>query len=64
MSLKSRLRKLEQKLGRDDEVRRLLVVFAELDRRWTAGNGEEIDPASIDPRTQVIVFRTRPDGPQ
>jgi hypothetical protein len=64
MSLEARLRKLEQELGHDDKEPSLLVVFADLDGRWTAGNGEEIDPASIDPRTKVIVFRTRPDGPQ
>jgi hypothetical protein len=64
MSLEARLRKLEQKLGRGDKEPPLLVVFADLDRRWTAGNGEEIDPASIDPRTKAIVFRTRLDGPQ
>jgi hypothetical protein len=63
MSLEARLRKLEQKLGRDDKEPPLLVVFADLDGRWTV-NGEEIDPASIDPRTKVIVFGTRPDGSQ
>jgi hypothetical protein len=58
------LRKLEQELGRETEEPPLLLVFADFDGRWTAADGEEIDPATIDPRTQVIVFGTRPDGPQ
>jgi hypothetical protein len=64
MSLETRLRELEQKLAPPEEERPLLLVFADLDGRWTTGNGEEIDPAKIDPRTKVIVFGTRPDGPQ
>ena len=64
MSLERRLRKLEQMLGRDEEDPPLLLVFADLDGRWTTGNGEEIDPARVDPRAQVIVFSERPDGPQ
>jgi hypothetical protein len=63
MSLEARLRKLEQKLGRDEEAPTLLAVFETLDGRWEL-NGEEVDPATVDPRAQVIVFRTRPDGPQ
>jgi hypothetical protein len=63
MSLEARLRKLEQKLGRDEEESPLLLVFADLDGRWTV-NGEEIDPATVDSRAQVIIFSERPDGPQ
>jgi hypothetical protein len=64
MTLEARLRKLEQKLGREEEVPPLLVVFADLDGRWTTGNGEEIDPTTVNPRAQVIIFKMRPDGPQ
>jgi hypothetical protein len=64
MSLQTRLRKLEQKLGHDPEELRLLLVFADQDGRWTTGNGEEIDPATVDPRARVVVFSERPDGPQ
>jgi hypothetical protein len=39
-------------------------VFEEADGTWHDGHGVPIDPAKVDPRTQVIVFRQRPDGPQ
>jgi hypothetical protein len=64
MSLKTRLRKLERTLGRDEEEPPLLVVFADLGGRWTTGDGEDIDPATVDPRAKVIVFGMRPDGSQ
>ena len=64
MSLEARLRKLEHKLGRDDEEPPFLAVFADLDGRWIAADGEEVDPGTIDPRTQVVVFSERSDGPQ
>lgn len=63
MSLDARLRKLEQKLGSDKENPPLLLVFEDLDGRWEL-NGEKIDPATVDPRTKVIIFSVRPDGPQ
>jgi hypothetical protein len=64
MSLEARLRRLEQKLRRDKEEPPLLLVFTDLDGRWTTGNGEEIDPATVDPRALVVIFSERPDGPQ
>ena len=63
MSLEARLRKLEQTLGRDEDKPPMLIVFADPDGRWMV-NGEEIDPATVDPRAKVIVFGIRPDGPQ
>jgi hypothetical protein len=64
MRLATRLRKIEAKVLREDDVLRLLCVFEEVDGTWHDGRGTTIDSAVINPRTQVIVFRERPDGPQ
>jgi hypothetical protein len=55
---------LEAKLRPEDDVPKLLIVFEEEDGGWHDGQGTAIDPATVDPRTQVIIFRKRPDGPQ
>jgi hypothetical protein len=63
MTLNSRLDKIEAALGRDDDYPALIVVVEDEDGRWW--NGETaIEPATVDPRTRVLVFRQRPDGPQ
>ena len=64
MRLAMRLRRLEAKVRREDDVPGLLVVIEEEDGIWHDGRGTPIDPASVDPRTQVIVIGQRPDGPQ
>ena len=64
MRLATRLRRLEAKARREDDGPRLLIVFEEADGTWHDGRGTALDPAAINPRTQVIVFRERPDGPQ
>jgi hypothetical protein len=64
MRLTTRLRMLEAKLRPEDDVPKLLIVFEEEDGGWHDGRGVMIDPATVDPRTQVIRFRRRPDGPQ
>ena len=64
MKLATRLRNLEAKVRREDDVPGLLIVFEEADGAWQDGRGTAIDPATIDPRTRVIRFTQRPDGPQ
>jgi hypothetical protein len=64
MRLTTRLRMLEAKYRPENDVPRLLIVFEEADGVWHDGFGAAIDPAAVDPRTQVIRFRLRPDGPQ
>ena len=64
MRLTTRLRTLEAKVRLEDDVPGLLIVFDEEDGVWHDGRGTTIDPAAVDPRTQVIRFRQRPDGPQ
>ena len=64
MRFATRLRKLEAKVQREDDVLGLLIVFKEADGTWHDGQGTTIDPAAINPRTQVIVFSERSDGPQ
>jgi hypothetical protein len=64
MRLATRLRRLEAKVQREDDVLGLLIVFTEADGTWHDGWGTAIDPTAINPRTQVIVFSERPDGPQ
>jgi len=64
MRLATRLRKLEAKVQREDDVLGLLIVFADADGTWHDGRGTAIDPAAINPRTQVIVFSEPSDGPQ
>jgi hypothetical protein len=63
MRLTTRLRTLETKLLLDDDMPRVLIVLEE-DGVWHDWEGAVIDPATIAPRTQVILFRLRPDGPQ
>ena len=63
MTLKTRLRKLEDKLQREGGIPRLLIVMEGLDGRWLAG-GEDMDPATVESRTHVIVIGTRLNGPQ
>ena len=64
MRLTTRLRVLEAKFRPEDDVPRVLIVFEEEPGVWRDGQGTVIDPATIDPRTQVIRFSLRPDGPQ
>jgi hypothetical protein len=64
MTLNGRLDKIAAALGRDDDFLAMLIVLQENDGRWWTFEGQEVDPETLDPRTQVIVFRERPDGPQ
>ena len=64
MMLTTRLDKIATALGRNDDFVAILIVFEEEEGVWHDGRGADIDPASVDPRTQLIVFRERPDGPQ
>ena len=64
MRLATRLRRLEAKARREDDVAGFLIVFKEADGTWHDGRGTAIDPATINLRTQVIVFCERPDGLQ
>ena len=64
MRLTTRLRTLETKLRSEDDVPRLLIVLEEGDGVWHDWEGAVIDPKAVDPRTQVIIFRQRSDGPQ
>ena len=64
MRLTTRLRTLEAKFRPEDDVPRLLIVLEDEPGLWHNWKGAVIDPATIDPRTQVIRFRKRPDGPQ
>ena len=64
MSLTSRLDKIEAALAPADDFLPMLIVFEDpVDGRWWQGE-TEIDREAIDPRTQVIIFSQRPDGPQ
>ena len=64
MRLATRLRRLEAEVRREDDVLGLLIVFEEEDGVWHDGRRTTIDPAAVDPRTQVIVIGQRSDGPQ
>jgi hypothetical protein len=64
MRLSTRPRNLEARVRPEDNVPCLLVVFEEEPGVWHDGRGTAIDRATIDPRTQVIRFSLRPDGPQ
>ena len=64
MGLTARLRTLETKLLPVDDVPGLLIVLEEEDGVWHDWEGAVINPATVDPRTQVIRFRLRLDGPQ
>jgi hypothetical protein len=64
MRLTTRLHMLEAKLRPEDEVPGLLIVFEDEPGVWHDGQGTTIDPAMVNPRTQVIRLRLRPDGPQ
>jgi hypothetical protein len=48
----------------EDDVPGMLIVFEDEPGVWHDGQGTAIDPATVDPRTQVIRFRLRRDGPQ
>jgi len=61
MTLAARLTRLELALLSED--RPALLVVIEDDGRWWL-EGRDIDPAAIDPRTQLITITSRSDGPQ
>jgi hypothetical protein len=63
MRLATRLSTLETKLSAGDDDPGVLIVLEDEDGVWHDSQGTAIDPA-VDPRTQVIRFRQRPDGPQ
>jgi hypothetical protein len=63
MQLVTRLAKIETKLQAENEVPGVVIVLEEDGVRHDC-EGAVIDPATVDPRTQVIRFRLRPDGPQ
>ena len=62
--MERRLAKIAAALGRDDDVPAILIVFEEEEGVWHDGRGVTIDRETLDPRTQVIIFGLRPDGPQ
>ena len=64
MRLTTRLHALVAMVQPGNDVPRLLILFEEENGVWRDGQGVTIDPGTIDPRTQVIRFRRRPDGPQ
>ena len=64
MRLATRLRTLETKVQPQDDVPGLLIVFKEEDGTWHDGRDTTINPATVNPRTQVIRIRRPPDGPQ
>jgi hypothetical protein len=66
MNLQRRLDKLDGRLPADPNVPpRFLVVDEDADGRWWERDGEtEIDPATVHPRTLVVIISERPDGPQ
>jgi hypothetical protein len=64
MRLMTRLRTLEAKFRPEDDVPKLLIVFEEDDGAWHDGRGATIDRTAVDPRTQVVIFSQRSDGPQ
>jgi hypothetical protein len=66
MSLASRLDKLDGRLPADPNAPpRFLVVDEDADGRWWEWDGEtEIDPATVHPKTLVVIIGRRPDGPQ
>jgi hypothetical protein len=63
MRLTTRIAQLEARHPQDENYPRLLIVLVHPDGTWRVG-GEVVDPATIDPRTQVIRIGQRPDGPQ
>ena len=63
MRLTTRLLALEIKLAAAGDPG-VLIVGEDDDGSWHDGQGTTIDPATVDPRTQVIRFRQRPDGPR
>jgi len=63
MRLTTRLRVLEEKFRPEDKVPGVLFVLEE-NGVWRDWEGTVIDPATVDPRTQVIRFSLRPDGAQ
>jgi hypothetical protein len=68
MSLHRRLDTLDGRLPADPNAPpRFLVVDEDADGRWWEWDSEpatEIDPATVDPRTLVVIIGERPDGPQ
>ena len=62
MNLSTRLTRLELVLRRDDRPG-LVVVFADEDNRLVHAAVEVIDPATLGPRTVLVVLSERPDGP-
>ena len=63
MRVAARLRTLEAKGRPEDAAPAFLIVFEEADGRWHDGRGPPIDQGAINPRTQLIVFGQRADGP-
>ena len=66
MSLQRRLDTLDGRLPADPNAPPpFLVVDEDADGRWWEWDGEtEIDPATVHPRTLVVIISERPDGPQ
>src|SRR4051812_42927646 len=62
VSLQGRLDKLDGKLPPDPNAPpRILVVVDDAAGRWWEWDGEtEIDPATVHPRTQVVIISERP----
>jgi hypothetical protein len=66
VSLQSRLDKLDGRLPADPNAPpRFLVVDEDAEGRWWEWDGKtEIDPATVDSRTLVVIISERPDEPQ
>jgi hypothetical protein len=68
MSRQRRLDMLDKRLPADPHVPpRFLVIDEDAEGRWWDWDSEpatEIDPATIHPKTLVVIISERPDGPQ
>jgi hypothetical protein len=68
VSLQRRLKKLDGRLPADPNTPpNFLVVDEDAEGRWWEWDEEpaaEIDPATVDSRTLVVIISERPDGPQ
>lgn len=58
MRLTTRLRDLENKRLSEDAVPALRIVLVDAEGRWWE-RGQEVAPEAVDPRTRVVLLRTR-----
>jgi hypothetical protein len=63
MSLKTRLKKMEQKRAPELHPPRFVIVLEDENGRWHDGRGNAVDPAAVGAWVRVIRLVTRVDGP-